>query len=488
MIQFALAMVIIRAATSVLTPAEMGRLSLVTAITAFFALTLVNPVGMFINRRLHAWEIEGRLRHNFRTYWLYLLLVSSIAGIVIWVAKSTIGIGLNLPMAWILILVGGSLIFGSCNQTYIPSLNLMGHPRWFITLTIATLLLGLSLSLLLTRLFGRHAEYWVLGLLLGQTLVGLIGRSVFFRLVRPSSQAGAHISVQRPQLLLLFAFAWPLSLSVGLNWVQLQSYRFVVQKELGLAQLGILVAGYTIGAGIIIATEQILSTYFLPAFYKRIATGGALDQTCAWNDYASALFPSIIVANFAIAALTSELIRILAAPQFQSAARFVIWGAIAESARVLVGTYSLVAHARMQTRVLLLPYAVGACSSVVLVYLLVSRLGIVGAVIGLAVAGAISVVVSHGLMRSQLPISIPARSAFAAALCGIAIFALTGMTRSAALHFGQFASLALPVGMTGLAFVAAECWLLRPHLSASPTTADGRTTSSLLYRPESGDL
>jgi O-antigen/teichoic acid export membrane protein len=476
-LQFALALIIIRIATNVLSPVEMGRMGLVTATTALFAYTLVNPVGMFVNRRLHTWRIHGSLRYNFRIYWVYLVLVAATGVAVVWLMKNTVGIGLNISMTWILILVGGSLVFNACNTTYIPSLNLMGYPRWFIVLMIATLLLGLSLSLILTHICGARAEYWLLGLLLGQMAVGLVGRYVFFRLLQPRSQPDTHEPARLPQVLLLFAFAWPLSLSVGLNWVQLQSYRFIVQKQVGLAQLGLLVTGYTIGAGIIIAAEQILTTYFHPPFYRRIASSGVVNHTRAWNDFASAMVPSIIITDFVIAALAPELTRILASQQFQSASRFVVWGALAESARVLVSVYSLVAHARMRTRILLFPNAIGACSSLILVYFLVSRSGAKGAVIGLAAAGAVSVVVSHFIMRSELPISIPVKRSLTAVVLGMVIFAFASGLRPALMHYRVFGSHILLVAMTGLLFACVQWYFLRSLLVGADTKQIGDFSS-----------
>src|SRR5574340_542388 len=71
--QFLLALAMMRVATTLLSPEEMGRMSLVTTTTAFFALFLINPVGMFINRRLHAWQSSGLARHYLTCYAGYLI-------------------------------------------------------------------------------------------------------------------------------------------------------------------------------------------------------------------------------------------------------------------------------------------------------------------------------------------------------------------------------------------------------------------------------
>ena len=78
-----LALAMMRVATMLLSPEEMGKISLVLTTTAFFALFLVNPVGMFINRRIHAWKANGAARYYLTRYASYLLLVAFIASIVL---------------------------------------------------------------------------------------------------------------------------------------------------------------------------------------------------------------------------------------------------------------------------------------------------------------------------------------------------------------------------------------------------------------------
>src|SRR4051794_27476586 len=72
-VQFALALATLRIASHLLDPAEMGRMSMFTAIAAFFALAVVNPVGMFLNRHLHRWNLESVITQRLRHHTKYLL-------------------------------------------------------------------------------------------------------------------------------------------------------------------------------------------------------------------------------------------------------------------------------------------------------------------------------------------------------------------------------------------------------------------------------
>ena len=191
--------------------------------------------------------------------------------------------------------VCGSLFFNTINQTAIPSLNLLEYRGRFIVLTLVTILVGLASSFLLVKAFEPNAEFWLLGLLIGQTVISLIGVKMLFNKLHP------EVSVDKPTQIhfkLLFAFAWPVAISVGLNWVQTQGYRFLIVDSLGLEALGLFVAGYGISAGLLAAFESVLTTYFQPRLYKRVNNNNIAEQTLAWNKYAAAILPSLILVTF----------------------------------------------------------------------------------------------------------------------------------------------------------------------------------------------
>ena len=79
LVQFALMFASVKIMTHLLTPVEMGKVALITTTTSLFALFLVNPIGMFINRRLHAWVNAHRFRSYFHVYVGYLAAVSLFA-------------------------------------------------------------------------------------------------------------------------------------------------------------------------------------------------------------------------------------------------------------------------------------------------------------------------------------------------------------------------------------------------------------------------
>lgn len=459
--QFVLLLIASRLVTEFLAPAEMGRLSLVTAATGLFTLFLVSPVGQFINRRLHAWDDLGRARHYLTLHWLHLIIACGLAALGLVLLQRLGVLSFGLSIGWLLLLVCGSLFFNTINQTAIPSLNLLGFSGMFMLLTLGTIALGLLASYVSVRLFGPSAEYWLAGQLLGQVVFAAIGVWLFFGNLKPAT---APQPFSRDKLTALFNFAWPVALASGFNWLQSQGYRLVSVDDLGLAPLGLFVAGYGISAGLMAAFESILTTYFQPRFYKSVNQGAA-DRSSAWTFYASAFVPSVVLVTCFLAALAPELTRFLVGPDYQSASRFVIWGVLAESARVLVGVYSMSAHAEMKTSLLLWPNALGAFLCIALVCLLVPGYGATG--VGIArVASALALVlavhyVTVGTLRMRFPYALAIKGLLLGGmLCGV-VAVLRGPLGS---DGGSYVSAGALIGLAGLIFLGMLIWLLLPFV------------------------
>lgn len=461
--QFLLALAMLRVATTLLSPEEMGRVSLVLTTIAFFAMFLVNPVGMFINRRLHAWQESGFARHYLIRYASYLLLVSLIAAISLPLFYMSGVVNFGIPIGWLIFLVCGSLFFNTINQTAIPSLNLLGDSRKFLLLSVATIAASFFCAVLLVQMVHTSAQYWLLGLLLGQTLLGLIGIKVLFARLQKPVALHTPFTISSRHLDVLFGFAWPVAIAAGLGWMQGQGYRYLMEGQLGLAQLGLFVAGYGISAGMITGFESVLTTYFQPRLYRDANNNSTAKQGQAWQSYASAVIPSLLLTVAFIVMLAPELTRLFLGEHFQSAANYVVWGALAEAARVMIGTYSLLAHVHMQTRWLILPGLVGAVLSITLCALLIPGFGAAGVGMGLVLSGFSVVVVMHALLARRAGGGTPIRPIM---MAGIYAAVLWGGALGLR-HLLNVTGWKLIVGMigsVGIAYLVLQYTILRNHL------------------------
>ena len=453
-----------RVATTLLSPAEMGKVSLVLTTTAFFALFLINPVGMFINRRLHAWQASGVARHYLTHYTYYLLLVGLVAviGLALLFVLGLADFGVSI--GWLIFLVCGSLIFNTINQTAIPSLNLLGDSVRFVLLSLLTISASFACATLLVKAGQPSAQNWLFGLLLGQALLAAIGIRVLFSKLKACENPKQYPSIQKQHLQALFGFAWPVAIAAGLGWVQGQGYRYFMGEQLGLAELGLFVAGYGISAGMIAGFESVLTTYFQPRLYRAVSVDQNTDKYAqAWQRYAAAVIPSLVLTVAFIVMLAPELTRTLLGKNFQSAAVFVIWGAIAEAARVLMGVYSLIAHVYMRTGWLILPNLVGAMISIILCTVLIPILGAMGVGISLAAAGIVVVVSVHLLLARRVGGGILFQPVLISAVSAVVLWLITMSLRNFLSLTGWMliVSTIVPVG---LAYLVLQYLTLRQHL------------------------
>lgn len=452
-----------RVATTLLSPEEMGRVSLVLTTISFFALFLVNPVGMFINRRLHVWQASGVARHYLIRYLSYLLLVALIAAICLPLLYVMRLADFGISVGWLIFLVCGSLLFNTINQTAIPSLNLLGDSGRFVLLSVATIVASFACATLLVQTMQPSAQYWLLGLLMGQTFLGVIGTKVLFARLQEPGIIYAPQAVHRRHLQALFSFAWPVAIAAGLGWVQGQGYRYLIEGQLGLAQLGLFVAGYGISAGMIASFESVLTTYFQPRLYRDVSVGHPVRQAQAWQRYAAAVIPSLILTVAFVVMLAPELTRIFLGENFQSAAEYVVWGAFAEAARVLMGIYSLIAHVHMRTRWLIWPSLVGAVLSITLCVLLIPVFGAAGAGLGLVSSGFAVVVTMHVLLARHVGGGAPIRPML---MAGVSAATLWGMTLGLRhlLNPTGWGLIAGLLALVGITYLGLQYLFLREHL------------------------
>jgi O-antigen/teichoic acid export membrane protein len=459
--QFIILLVTMRVASTYLPPEEMGRLSLIAATTAFYVLLFVNPVGMFINRRLHSWDAAGGAKYYLKLHWAYLLLVSGFATLSIYGLKVLGVLGDDFSTFWILLLVCGSIVFNTINQTAIPLLNLLGFRAQYFSLTLATISLSLLSANILVSTYSPTAEYWQMGLLSGQMVLAVVGVIKLFSKLRPASQIGL---ITKAHLQKIFVFAWPVAVSVAFNWVQTQGYRFLAVNALGLSMLGLFVAGYGISAGLIAAFESVMTTYFQPEFYKRVSNSNSSDQSMAWNTYAEAVLPALMLVVITLVAIAPELTYFMVGPDYQSASGFVLWGGLAEGSRVVAGVYGMAAHGKMKTTLLVWPNIIGALVCTLIVLLVAPVWGVHGVGFARAVAGVSLVLGMHFLMMKALEIKLPSMRLWMAVISGASLYVFAGASRYLIVGANDLIKAGALISLVGLVFLPVLYWLIHPLL------------------------
>ncbi|RYG90239.1 MAG: hypothetical protein EON59_00100 [Alphaproteobacteria bacterium] len=415
-LQFLLMFGTLKVSTALLPPEEMAKVYLLTSTVLFFSMMFVNPVGMFVNRRLHDWNDSRRARPYF--VWLagYVIGIACGAATLVMVLMHLGWLNPHTSTSWACVIVSGTLISITFNQTTIPALNLLGAPKAFILLTVATTATSLAFGASLAMSSASpQAEHWMAGLLLGQFGCAILGGVLLRRRCSPPETSPR---LSRSQIGILFSFAWPLSIAVGLNWIQFQGYRFLVESAIGLHGLGLFVAGYSISMGLLSAFETILTSILQPRFYRGVAGRNANEQAAAWRDYSTAIVPSSLIMAALIAATAQELTRVLLGSAYAAASQFVVWGACAEFLRIMAAAYGMSAHATMRTGTLLVPGAAGALISLSAAWLLLQHWGVHGVGAALSLAALVNALLTILYTRPLRPLAIPMKPLSIGAIAG----------------------------------------------------------------------
>ena len=299
----------------------------------------------------------------------------------------------------------------------------------------------------------------MIGLLVGQALCAAAGWKIFFAKVNVhdsfQNSTGKHIHA-------LFGFAWPISIAVGLGWIQTQGYRFMMESSLGLHELGLFAVGYGISAGLILAFESVFTTYLQPVFYKNISNDNVIEQSKAWSEYAETIFPSLLLVGFIIVATAPELTRTMLGAEYRSASQFIVWGVIAELARVASGIYGMIAHVRMKTKLLLLPSVVGASLSIGLIWWLMPMYGSSGVGAALAFSSVAACIFTYATTRNEFVKTFPRRMLITSMFMGAGLILLAEISRWVVGENGSFVVTAAQLFAVGVIFLLFQYILLRP--------------------------
>lgn len=465
-VQILLSVVSIKLSSHLLVPEQMGRFALVNSTFALFVFIFINPVGMFMNRRMHAWWRDGRWL-NYNLWFAAYLFVVAVLAAASFVLAEPLYRGLQMQLGWMLVLICGSLIVTTSNQSVIAALNLLGYARPFAVATVLTPVLSLGLAWAFCEKWRADAEFWLSGLLAGQALVGVAAALVLYgHWNRQTAFAPVHPRIGRARTRRLFVYAWPISLAVVLGWAQNQGYRLVLEDQVGLKSLGIFVAAYGIALGIMSAAESLLNSVLQPRFYRRLNGVAGEPPVDAWNEYASVALPLLVLTAGTLAAVSDEAVHLFLAPAYWNTVDYLRWAAVIELTRTAANVFALAMHAEMNTRRLIAPSVIGAALSIALLVIGSSRWGLEAVGPALALAGTVYLASYHFAARNLSNVRLPTSRALLAALgAGMTFLMMLGLRQWTPTWDTVAASAARTVPAV-LIYVGFAALLLRPAMTS----------------------
>jgi hypothetical protein len=470
-LQVAYAIAAVRIVTAMLAPDQVGRRDLVLSVTSWFALLLISPVGNFLNRHGVEWQFEGRLLEVLRRFGFFVLSVTVVAAIVVTVLSLTSGIGTPISIGWLLCLVAGSLFVGTLTTQFSSLLNIIGCRGWYVVLANVASWFGLVISLALTSWRARNAEYWLSGILLGQ-LLALAGSVFVLRRVeaRPAKDVLAPGSGHSSQFDVrsVIQFSLPLITSTACYWAQTSGYRFILAGRTDVAMVGLLTVGLTVASAPLAMFDNMFSDYYRPFFYKAIAFSTTEMRAEAWNRYASAYFPAVLLAAAFFGLAGPFIARFLVSAPFRSVAWLASWGAVLQATIGIYSVYALLSHASLNTSVLIRPNVIGAAVTLIGVFATARWEPLLGPAAAMSIGMLVTLIDTARILHSDFELRLPWRRVGLATLMAMPLVACLTILRRRYQNPTELQAITVLVGgafyLILAQFVLARDWLFRRAL------------------------
>lgn len=387
----------IRILTSLLSKDEVGLTYVATSIVTYFSLVLINPIGMYLNRHIHKWFGAGELRAALGRLNIYVLLVAIISIPIVFFVKK-MGVAPGFDSIQLILLIASTIYFSTWFQTLCPSLNMLEQRRVFVGLNLLAQVVGIGVAFFLISFFQKTAYFWMLGLLIGQSLSAVIAWKVFdkylLNTVEKESEEAIVFDYSR-----IFHFCWPIAVTTGFIWIQTQFYRMLVEQKIGASAVAVIAVGLGIAASFSGLVESIVNQYFYPRYYASLSKSDEKERAQAWQILFSHSIAVYIPVSIFIFVCSKSLVALLVHKQFSDSTEMVMWGVLIEFFRVTVNIIYAVSQSEMKTKNTMVPYGAGAVALLLAVFFTNMKIPIV-----LCISGLVTGVLMYHAMRKILRI------------------------------------------------------------------------------------
>ncbi|MBC7429124.1 MAG: oligosaccharide flippase family protein [Bacteriovorax sp.] len=367
-LQAFLAIATMKFATFYLSPKEMGNYYVLSSIATLFGIILISPIGQFVNRKFHSWYDHGILFQRLFTYNYYVIAVSCLSIPIVYIAKKYFGFVTDISFKEVLVLSFTSIYLNTWFGTITPAFNMLEKRISFTWLTLLNLGGSLALSILLVVLYGRLGAYWYAGqYILFQFIITLIALWLFTRLIREKRTSNLFkLQINSNQINNVIKFSIPLMIATFFMWLLNDSYRFIVEKMLGLEVLGNLAVSFSVSASIFALLESLFQQIYFPGFYRKITSDDSYARLVACQELIDVAFPAFIFTTIFLVCSSPFILRLLTSAAYSNSWIFVIFGCGISLARVLTNIISSIAHSELNTKKLIVPYVAGGILTVAL--------------------------------------------------------------------------------------------------------------------------
>lgn len=446
LLQVAIMFVSIRILTEVLSEQEVGNYYLLLALLTLFNFSFLNPVGQYYGRHLIQWEYSKNLLNA--TNVLLLLRVSAIA-LSLFIAFSVYEIFEHdkyYSLSEFLLFVFISLVAGT-HGVLLNAVNTLGDRIKFTIYVVATLLVGLLLSIFIVYYIDESGIGWLYGLAISQLMFSV---SLYKYVVKDSQFSIEKVKsvFQKEYIKKIAIFIIPVTITLFLQWGQNQSYRFIIEAKYSLEVLAFIGVGLAVSGAIFNAIESLSTQLYSPIYLKKITHATKENRTKAWNELVNYMVPIYLLLAVYVIALSSYLTNLLVAQKFYEAYTYVMFGAMVEFFRVVTNLVYMVSQSEVNTTTTILPYSIGFIFTMVSLYFFDMSEKLWMIPLFLAIANGIIVLILFKNMNKLLDIRINLLNLLKSFILALPLFLVLFIS-----HDKTILQTILTVGVSGIYFL-----------------------------------
>jgi O-antigen/teichoic acid export membrane protein len=336
-VQAVLAFALLKVLTNQLAQSEVGHYYFLVALTSWFALLVLNPVGMWLNRHIAEWRDRFHWAPILKRIIGFYLAVAVVGAALGAFVNFEFALNSALSFAQTFFCIFGGILFLSFYQMVSGLQNIIGSKVTYSKqIAVGQIIVTIAASGIFF-LPQPNVFMWFGLLFFGNGLGSIIFLRAVAESFRNSSQAAEHTSPATHDLIGftdLLSFCVPILGVTFAAWLQTQGYRVVISKTVGIEGLAVMAVGLAIAANIGGTVESLIQQFLVPDFYRALAKKDGTDESAWQSMFDKALMLSGLACAM-IYCFAPFILRLLTKESYLEATLYLRWGAIIEYLRIL---------------------------------------------------------------------------------------------------------------------------------------------------------
>lgn len=243
---------------------QLGKYYIFLSLFMLATLSIINPLGQYVNRFTYMWKINGHLLLWMKRYVAFIVMFSLLFSVGYIVRLYLLDDVDKLVPAFTCFLYITAV---SINQFFLHSLNILDKRKEFSILTLFTAFFSLVFAYILLNLHLKAVEdvyLWLFGIVFANFLSMVIS---WFILNKDEYNANKTDPVKIKPIL---NFCLPIAFSTFFMWILNSGYRFGVEHIMGIGYLGVMAVCFSVSSQIMSVVESLVTQILQPTLFKKI--------------------------------------------------------------------------------------------------------------------------------------------------------------------------------------------------------------------------